>query len=232
MEQQDPVCHHGRPECQCLDKAIEEATAAAANAGASLTIHTTITNGLDAKNAAQNIVNSLNANGPMTSIDNAFGGLVAAGSQGTCTGFGGAYTDPSWVVTGIGTSVPQTTTDFVWNTPPVADPAVACTEHEIEEDSIELRGDEMWGYCSQCYDAVRIPRIVGSFNFEKAGRFIGRAMTIEDDENSAELLAELNIFEQQIQDELARYKRALKMITVARTVAKNQVVERVAELAE
>lgn len=100
--------------------------------------------------------------------------------------------------------------------------------HDIDNTSIELRGDEIWGKCQTCDVAIRIPRVSGGLNFEKAGQYIGRALTLEEDDkdNSAALLTELTNLEDQVNKEIARLQRTLKLIQIARTAAKKQTLTR------
>lgn len=121
--------------------------------------------------------------------------------------------------------------------PSFPDPSanVICAVHDVGENSIELRGDDIWGTCVTCGVGIKIPRVAGCLNFEKAGTFVGRAMILDgsdDDENGAELYAELTKLEEDTKKEIARYRRTLKLIEVARTIAKRQIIQRATGQAE
>lgn len=100
--------------------------------------------------------------------------------------------------------------------------------HEIDETSIEIRGDEIWGNCLTCDVEILIPRITGGLNFEKAGLLVGRGMICEDgdDESIAELYVDLTELEEQALKEIARYERTLKLIRIARAIAGGHATKR------
>lgn len=198
-----PYCRHGRPECTCLDTQIANAVDQTAASGALTVFHTTISTGSNTgMNGTSGVVHKFSM-GPLTGLDAATGGN---------------YSGTTYFPTG----------DLVFPTAPAVTPTpCALNGHNIEATSIEMRSDdEIWGYCEECLDAIRIPRVTGSLNFEKAGMYIGRAMTLDDeDENGAELLLELTALEDTVEKEIARYQRTQKMIKIARTLAKKQVLK-------
>lgn len=218
---EDQVCRHGRPECTCLDDEYQKAVDAASQAGA-LTIWTTVSSGNDTVTSVSQRLTAGACLGYNTNdLTAAFGGTYSGGSCIPNTVNGQTITFPA-----------SQTNDFGFQFPEPSSTPITLTQcqqhgHEISDESIQLQGDEIWGECQACAERILIPRIVGAFNFERAGQYVGRAMTLDcgEDENGAELLEELTLLEETVDREIARYNRTLKTIKLARTLAKKQLLD-------
>lgn len=119
----------------------------------------------------------------------------------------------------------------------IATPDECAEGHIVQASSIRyIKGpteedDEIIGFCLFCECRVTIPEVVGGLSFEKAGSAVGRAMTLQDDDNEkiGELLADLAQLERDAKAEIARIKRALGMIDIARDLAEQRAIEGLAE---
>lgn len=198
-----PYCRHGRPECTCLDDAIANAQGTAQQSGA---ISVFVNSGsLDPSDVAKSVIAQLSTVGAMTGTGTTTNGNSSASSTHLWT-----YPPPE--------------------DPPAAPEPTACqqTGHHITEESLAASGDEIWGMCETCSELVQVPRVAGSLNYERVGQYIGRAMTLEgaeDEGNGAELYVELEIFERKCREEMAKYDRTLKMIDMARDIAKRNLLQ-------
>lgn len=101
-----------------------------------------------------------------------------------------------------------------------------CVDHKIDESDIRIEGDDVVGYCDHCSCRIIIPRVPGGVSFEQAGTLVGRAMTLEDeDESVGDLLAELSLLEKTVGKELSRYRRVLGMVKIARDIVHNRALK-------
>lgn len=119
-------------------------------------------------------------------------------------------------------TVPDT---YIWpNNTTVTWPT--CSEHRVDKDSIVIRDEEIHAACAVCRQQIVLPHVEGGLTFEKGGAIIGRAMTLEDgdDEKIGELLAELNLLEEQITKEEVRYRRARGLIKIARDLVQQRAL--------
>lgn len=122
---------------------------------------------------------------------------------------------------------PMLGTDLTsWTFPPSESP---CKEyHVLTEELLQVEDDEVVGTCGRCGVRVFVPRIAGAFSFERAGAFIGRAMSLDSEdpeENLGELMAELAVLEKQIKRDQARLERSREILVIARNMAKKHSVK-------
>lgn len=133
---------------------------------------------------------------------------------------------------GAGTSVPfqplvgtDTSQFFPTGLPPVD----RCMDfHTVSAELLASGVDDnnVVGACERCGVRVIFPRIPGAFSFERAGAFVGRAMSMDEDDDAGALLAELIILQEQIEKDQRRYKRALEILEIARTTALKHAAKR------
>ncbi len=145
-----------------------------------------------------------------------------------------------------GTVIPSTftpvTTPFAPNTSPAWQPMVGtdpvdwhsfpavnqCADGHPIGDFLQEAGDEVVGICENCGIRVFIPKIPGAFSFERAGKFIGKAMSLDAEDDMGELLTELAELEDQIKRDQKRFQRALEILQIARGMAKKHAVKELA----
>lgn len=104
-----------------------------------------------------------------------------------------------------------------------------CAEHQLDPEHLSIEEDGIKGFCIRCEDRMVVPRVPGGISFDKAGNLVGRAMTIEDEDSLGELLAELNLFERDVNKEIAKYKRTLGLVKIARDIVQNRALEEAQE---
>lgn len=90
---------------------------------------------------------------------------------------------------------------------------------------IEDGEDQITGRCLLCNTLVYLPEIEGSLAFERAGKAVGRAMTLEegDGENVAALLADVGRIERDLKAQMMKFKRALGMLDIARDLIEERI---------
>ncbi len=124
------------------------------------------------------------------------------------------------------TTTPLTGVDFDWSKSIVPTP---CADyHVLTEELLQVEADEVVGTCIRCGVRVFVPRIAGAFSFERAGSFVGRAMSLDSEdpeEKLGDLMAELAALEKQIKRDQARLERAREMLVIARNTAKKHATK-------
>lgn len=157
-------------------------------------------------------------------------------------GYAGGSADPGYLRTVIQDIVVSPNSNPVTFPPPqqpYMQPLVAtdvtqwppsrCADwHTLREDLIEFSGDgSIVGACERCGVRVFLPRIAGEFSFEKAGAFVARAMSLDedDDESAGALLLEAVELQKQIDKDIKRFKRAMEVLQIAKNIAKKRVIK-------
>lgn len=98
-----------------------------------------------------------------------------------------------------------------------------CIDAKTIRTVIEDGEDEITGRCFFCDVLVYLPELEGALAFEKAGKAVGRAMTLEDgDDDIGELLADVNRIERGLKAEMKKYQRALGMLEIARDLVEQR----------
>lgn len=119
-------------------------------------------------------------------------------------------------------------TSFGFPPEPEPEPDECEDGHYIDQKTVrtfvEDGEDTITGRCVFCDVTVYLPELEGILAFERAGKAVGRAMTLEDgdDENIGALLAEVSRIERDLKAELTKYKRALGMLEIARDLVEQR----------
>lgn len=104
-----------------------------------------------------------------------------------------------------------------------------CTEFHVLTDELLACSDDdnIVGVCDRCGVRIFVPRIPGAFSFEKAGSALGRAMSLdEDDEDGVgELVLEIEALQEAIDKDIRKYKRAMEVLQIARNLARKQLIK-------
>jgi hypothetical protein len=171
---------------------------------------------------------SLSVNGQLTDLENFKITSITASnlsSGGSLTGSaaGGAFVAPAYTPL-LGTDITTTPNWFPSSVPN------GCTDyHQITEELLQTdREGQTLGICERCGVKIFIPRVAGAFSFERAGVFVGKAMSLDDEDDMGELLGELAELEDQIKRDQKRLERAREILQIARGMAKKHSVKQLA----
>lgn len=194
---EERYCRHGRPECTCLDDGNGSLFPAPLKVPAGGTLKFTV----DANNMSSDLR----------------GVLTGQSIQYGDNGIGGTITQPN-----VTTLIPNASQQWAVSAP-VAAPEPC--EHDIGPDLFERR-DGVYGACVQCGEEFRLPQVPGGISFERAGKFLGRALSVdhEDDEMIAELMIELALLEREIEKEIERYDDAHELVKLARQLVNKRAL--------
>lgn len=158
----------------------------------------------------------------------------------------GTYTGGSWLPGTVpqtptvgtnpypNTAAPATTfgtisTSFGFPMPSEEEETDECADgHFIDHKSVrtifEDDEDQITGQCLFCGITVYLPELEGALAFERAGKAVGRAMTLEDGdgENIGALLADVAKIERDLKAEMTKFRRALGMLEIARDLVEQR----------
>lgn len=169
--------------------------------------------------------------------NNANGGTWAGGYSGgtpwnpnTTTPYtpnGAPITQP-WTNPPVVPATTQTIQYLHTNLPDEEETDECADGHYIDHASIrtiiEDGEDQITGRCLFCEVVIYIPDIEGALSFERAGKAVGRAMTLGDgdDEKVGDLLADVLNIERALKIEMKKFERALKMLDIARDLVEQR----------
>lgn len=97
--------------------------------------------------------------------------------------------------------------------------------HVLDPDTAREEDTAVVGACMTCHQSMRVERIPGGMEYFRAGRAIGKAMSLDDgdDDGLAELLGELKKIETVIAKEVEKLRRAKQLITLSRSIVTKKV---------
>lgn len=162
-----------------------------------------------------------------TNTSGAFGGTYVPVPTSATPTIGTIGINPNPNTIGPGFGVIQSSFGF----PPVVEeePDECEDGHFIDQKTVrtfvEDGDDQITGQCLFCGIVIYLPELEGTLAFERAGKAVGRAMTLEDGdgENVGELLADVNRIERDLKAEMMKFKRALGMLDIARDLIEERV---------
>jgi hypothetical protein len=100
-----------------------------------------------------------------------------------------------------------------------------CNEHALDPETFYVEDGQAIGYCEDCGVRMIVPSVPGGVSFASAGALIGKAMSLDDEDSVGDVLAELNLLEATVKNEIAKYKRTLGLVKIARDIAHNKALE-------
>lgn len=127
---------------------------------------------------------------------------------------------------GTTTFGPMTGTEPAWSLPDMCVLGHIMNEDSIwEEAGTDTTPPRIVGTCNTCGTIMKFERIPGGMPYYKAGKLIGDAMALDDDDEwLPEVLGDLVILEKTIDREVEKLRRAKQLVSLSRSIATRKAI--------